>query len=474
MKFENYEQFAIHYDRISNRTDANDYIKNLQNKHMLGMGSDKTPSKLSMAKAAFYDIYPEIKNDTAMSKRIFEALYINTTPGLRVNLGDNGQGDIYNYRDIFTEYMPAMIQRGKKQDAHGHLIDILVQKSVFKDKYKLWQDDHLSIAQQLYSRYRVIDTKGTEALVYTTKELNDNLVDIQDVKDAIPYFMLYFDKKKGTTIEVIPSDPRLKGKNQIDTVQLMNTQVKTNDEDATMWIAFRRDRNSKGLEAVIMGGNYEEGNYDVVGRPEIKQEKFVRPRRPKEVTRQPFIVPDDVAWKIIKDAKSYFYFEAENDFYEAGAEFLHGTRKFARRMGVYDVMGEGKYAGDYTIAGQDTLKTKMQNYINKYGEKAEDAVTGKTKYRYTSKNAKYLFNWKSIPKWLVEFAEPRQFEFEHIIAPFWEKHGDKSEPDFEKAWNLHITENTYNWRDRWWNEMWQDWADVISPPEVQNPLSASY
>ena len=110
----------------------------------------------------------------------------------------------------------------------------------------------------------------------------------------------------------------------------------------------------------------------------------------------------------------------------------------------------------------------MEGYIKKYGKEETDPDTGKVSHKYTSERANYLFESKSIPNWLIEIGEPRQFEFEHVIAPFWKENSHLPNEEFVKAWNLKATEETYNWRERWWNDFWQDWAHAINPPEVVN------
>ena len=60
--------------------------------------------------------------------------------------------------------------------------------------------------------------------------------------------------------------------------------------------------------------------------------------------------------------------------------------------------------------------------------------------------------------------DPRAFEYENIIKPFWEKHKDKSDAEFEKAWEYELRMNSYTFEERnmeWFNKKW---GEIISAP----------
>ena len=464
--FENFEEFSIWMDKVKNRPDSEDYIRWHQGT-VLGL-NEQNPGKLNMAKSAFVDLYDEL--DINDRKSIFDTLYKDDISGVPVQLGGNGDNAKYEYRDIFTQYMPAMIQKGNRRNAHGHLIDILKHNSTFKEGIQMYEDDRISIAQHIYRNYRVIDTGGTENLVFSTSELDREQLDITDVEKGIPYMLMYFDKKKGHEIVPIPDDANLSGKNVIDTVQRMNDDIKAQyGSEGTMWISFRRNNNSTGMEAVIMGGIHSQGRYRPVGRPKIIQDDGPFSKQLNKKTIQDMIIPNKVAFQIIKDAKSYYFMEAQNDWYETNAVWQQEQleKGIKQRPNEYGGATEISEDHDYSFLGQDTLKTKIGDYYKKFGKMVENPDTGKKSMEFTQENSAPLFSsWKRVPHWAIEMADPRKFEYDNIIKPFWEEHKDKSEPEFEKAWNLHITEHTYNWKDRWWNEMWEEISTAIGPPRV--------
>ena len=279
------------------------------------------------------------------------------------------------------------------------------------------------IAQKLYSAYAVADVGGKENLVMTLKELRKNHMTIDQVVESLPYLMAFFEKQGERLVPWTKNefgDFSVEERMDPNTIYTLLEKIRESDSDATMWTAYRRSEDGKGMEVTINAGNHGTGDFETIGVWKYKKDDG-------EVV--PLIFSEKDMWKMLKQAWSNHYRDAENDFWE--------------------LSGGGPLL-------QDTLKEKMdywyhQGIVNKKGIREYSGQTGGSSYL-------------AIPKWGIEVMDPRAFEYENIIKPFWEKHKDKSDAEFEKAWEDELRMNSYTFEERnmeWFNKKW---GEIISAP----------
>ena len=410
----------------------------------LGQKLRESGQRANLAKAAFFDIYEELQHNNNDAQLVWQVLF-QTHPILE-DVDPEKQGErIHSVRELKTDMFPSSIENIRHRNSHTHLVDLVYASGIFNES-KADRDD---VAQRLYKYYDVLDMGGKQNIVFTKRELTEQNLDIDDIEENLPLILKFFDK---TDSQLIPFPVNAFGDSigdEYDQPELIKKIVKDmrgdpgKDDGASLWTSFRRSEDGKGLEVNVTAGNWDTGSFHEVG---------VWGYKDKDNQIRPLIIPMNDMYKMIKAAKKSHWMDAMNDPWETGAWV--GTkrmREFMRDKGM-----------GFMIF--DSLKEKIGEWYQRGKEYTkEDGKTKSRKY-WGSKDG----DWLSIPNWAIEVADPKAFEFENIIVPFWEKYGPKgmdlSDEEFENMWQKELETGTITFEDRfmsWWIDQF---TDLIAPP----------
>ena len=398
----------------------------------------KAGGDLNLAKAAFLELYPEMlrNNRHGDIERIWSVLYEQMT-----NIGEvepSTQGErLWDTRTIQHNFFPSMIENDRHRKSHAKLVDFGHQAGAFKEGYA----SRIDVASKIYEDYRMADIGAKQNLAFTKRELRANNMTMEQVVENLPYMMTFFEKQGHKLIPFPEGDYeeyQLGDTSQQVIMAKVMESIRGKDgwEDANMWTSFRRSSDGEGLEVIIMAGNQDQHDFETVGRMHYN----------KDGKNIPLIIENADMWKMLKAAHSTHWRDAMNDPWEMNV---------AERRKMLPAVSWG------LGLGQDTLKEKISQWFHK-GTVVTDPDTGKETRKFwgTKGQDSYL----SIPNWGIEMFDPRAFEYESIIKPFWEKHGHLSDKDFEEAWEMERIKNTYTFEDRhmkWWEEQFRS---LIAPP----------
>jgi len=440
-QFENYQEYKDDYEAWAKINNANLHFASKRNRFI-----DKG-DPLNMAKGAFLDLYPEMlaNRRVSVAKKIYEVLYDDyTQAGLELKLDP-----IWDKRQIEYNFLPSSIENSKHRTAFTHLVELLYKAGGFSEH----TDSRLDIAQKLFEDYRVVDVGGKQNLYVTKRELREHSFTIEDVLENLPYIMVYFDKM-GYELTPFP-DGYGDTENQQAILKKMQQEIRSIDSDNSMWTAYRRTGDGEGLESNIMAGNHNERSFDVVYKWHyIKDGKAV-----------PLVIDKDLMWKILIQAKSTNFIDAQQDPWETGSAL--GTER--GREWMRENIG--------SWATPNTLKEKWKEWYEEGGEIITDKKTGKPIMKYGYHIRKYSGPqgpkiWRSIPHALQEVFDPRKFEYDYIIKTLWEKYGEPGEnlsnEEFEEMIEMERQKNTWTYRERWFARIWDKWKDYVQPPGNPN------
>jgi len=429
--FENYQEYKDDHEAWAKISNAHLHFASKRNK-FIAKGDP-----LNMAKGAFLDLYPEMlaNKRVDVAKRIYEVLYDDyTQAGLELTLDAT-----WDKRQIEYNFLPSSIENSKHRSAFTHLVELMYKAGGFAEH----TDSRLDIAQKLFEDYRVVDVGGKQNLYFTKRELREHSFTIEDVLDNLPYIMVYFDKM-GYELTPFP-DGYGDTENQQAILKKKQKEIRSTDSDNSMWTSYRRTGEGGGLEVNIMAGNHNERSFDVVYKWHYI----------KDGKAEPLVVDKDLMWKILIQAKSTHFLDAQNDPYEMGV----GER---RKMLPAVSWGLG--------LGQDTLREKWKQWYESGGEIVTDKKTGKPTREYSGPQGAKV--WRSIPHALQEVFDPRKFEYDYIIKTLWEKYGEPgenlSDKDFEEMIEMEIQNNTWTFQERWFSRIWDKWSDYVQPPGNPN------
>ena len=427
-KFKNYQEFKDDHERYAKASDSKQYFATLRDQFI------EEGDPRSMAKAAFVDILPEMlaNGRSSIASQVYDVLY-NDYAQTGSQLKDEG-GAVHDKRRVEYNFLPSGIEDSSHRRSHVHLVDMMYKAGGFSEH----TDSRMDIAQKLYADYRVIDVGGKQNLWFTNRELRLNNFTIDDVLENLPYIMVYFDKL-GYELTPFP-DGYGDTENQQKILAKMLVDMRSTDSDNNMWTAFRRTGDGEGLEANVMAGNHAERSFDAVHRWHyIKDGKAV-----------PLVVDKELMWKILKQAKSTHFIDAQQDFWETGAWVgTERAREWLRDKGLGFMTPE-------------TLKEKWKKWYFDGGKKNEK--TGEMEYIGPQGGDV----WQSIPDAFVEVFDPRKFEWETIIKPLYEKYGqgegELSHEDFDEMIEMERQKNTWTMEERWLSRIWDKWKEFIQPP----------
>ena len=439
-KFKTYQEFKDDHERYAKASDSKLYFANLRD-IFINEGDPR-----NMAKGAFIDIYPEMlaNGRSSVAKKIYEILYDDyTQTGSELKLDA-----VWDQRDVEYNFLPSGIEKSSHRRAHVHMLDLIYKAGGFAEH----TDSRNDIARTLYEDYRVVDVGGKQNLWFTKRELRERSFTIEDVLDNLPYIMVYFEKM-GYELTPFP-DGYGDTENQQAILKKMKTDMKSTDSDNNMWTAYRRTGDGEGLEVNIMAGNHGEQSFDAVHRWHyIKEGKAV-----------PLVVDKDLMWKILIQAKSTHFIDAQQDPWETGSALGSERGRDWMRENI------GSWATP------ETLKEKWKEWYEEGGDIVTDKKTGKKTRKYSGPQGAKV--WRSIPHALQEVFDPRKFEYDYIIKPLHEKYGqgegELSDEDFEEMIEMERQKNTWTFEERWLSKIWDKWKEFIEPPGNPNWSSVGH
>jgi hypothetical protein len=360
------------------------------------------------------------------------------------NIGEvepSTQGErLWDTRTIQYNFFPSMIENPRHRKSFIKLVDYVHQGGAFKEGYA----SRIDVASKLFEDYVVIDVGAKQNLALSKRELREANMTPEQVVESLPYMMTFFEKQGHKLIPFPEGDYeeyQLGDTSQavvMDTI-LQTVRQKPGWSDANMWASFRRSSDGEGLEIIVLAGNHDQHDFETIGRYHYN----------KDGKNIPLIIKRADMWKMLKAAYSTHFMDTMNDYWEMGVALR-------RKMLPAVSWGLG--------LGQDTLKEKISNWYHK-GTIVVDPETGKETRKFwgTRGGDAYL----SIPSWGIEVFDPRAFEYENIIKPFWEKYGHLPDKEFEEAWDMELIKNTYTFEDRhlaWWENLFKSIAAPGSLP----------
>ena len=420
-KFNDYLEFKDWYSGIEAvyGEDTGTYMSQLVNT----ITTKKTP--LNMAKGAFLSIYGDLKeSNESVAIKLYKSVYEYAPREPTTNVFEYGK-NLFDTREIERTFFPSSIEDSNLRAGHVHLVSFGHKSGRFAEGSMT----RLDIAKEIYTPYAIADVGGKENLSFTLKELKKNNMTIDMVTDGLPYLMKHFEKQGH---KLVPwtlnkyGDFTIEERMNPDTIHILLETLRQQEgwSDATMWAAYRRSEDGKGMEVTLNAGHHGSGNFETVG-----VWKYVK----DDGEVENLIFSEDEMWKLLKSAWNTHYMDAENDFWEMS----HGGSQL-----------------------QDTLKEKMEYWYNQGEEYTKEDGTKSRRYAGSQGGSNYV----AIPKWGIEIMNPKAYEYENIIVRFWEEHGHKSDAEFEKAWEDELRNNTYNFEDRhmqWWKRQFRG---LIAPP----------
>jgi len=405
---------------------------------------------LNLAKAAFLELYPEMlrNNRHADIEKIWGVLYEGMS-----NIGEvepSTQGErLWDTRTIQYNFFPSMIENPRHRKSFVKLVDYVHQGGAFKEGYA----SRIDVASKLFQDYVVIDVGAKQNLALSKRELREANMTPEQVVESLPYMMTFFEKQGHKLIPFPEGDYEEYQLGDTSQAVIMDTILQTVRQkpgwsDANMWASFRRSSDGEGLEVIVLAGNHDQHDFETIGRYHYN----------KDGKNIPLIIKRADMWKMLKAAYSTHFMDTMNDPWEMGV---------AERRKMLPAVSWG------LGLGQDTLKEKISKWFHKgivevdpeTGKNVIDPETGKEKRKFwgTRGGDAYL----SIPSWGIEVFDPRAFEYESIIKPFWEKYGHLPDKEFEEAWDMELIKNTYTFEDRhlaWWENLFKSIAAPGSLP----------
>lgn len=407
----------------------------------------KGGNKILKMKTFFNDIAHHLVNngDEQLAKDIFDRLWLNPQALPDVSESNPKTIDRIQYGMIMSKYMPTMYDNSvigqMMQEGAIHLIDLMVETGIV-DKGMSFDSDRIDAANKLFNFAEVINLGygNDSTLVFTKKELEDNLLTRDDIKDYLPYVQLAL-LKKGGKIELNPDDNALKRLPSPDIVKAFQRQLA--DQDGTLWQAWRRTSDGEGMEMVVRGGvPYKTASKSyskyTIQEPNERGDGF-KGRRNAQIPMEDF-------FGSIRDAKSNHFFDAHNDPFEI-RDLKDKLKEWYHDLGeLRDEKGRKK------------------------GEKDFDSNTATMKF---NPNTQYFFGKYSIPNWWIEFGDPRVFEYEQIVKPFYEKYGPEglnySNEQMEEKWDEWMNEKTWTFMERHGDDIFgklhEGIQGVVAPPQ---------
>ena len=414
---------------------AKSYWKEMSKKWRVAGGD------LNLAKAAFLELYPEMlrNNRHADIEKIWGVLYEGMS-----NIGEvepSTQGErLWDTRTIQYNFFPSMIENPRHRKSFVKLVDYVHQGGAFKEGYA----SRIDVASKLFQDYVVIDVGAKQNLALSKRELREANMTPEQVVESLPYMMTFFEKQGHKLIPFPEGDYEEYQLGDTSQAVIMDTILQTvrgkeGWGNANMWASFRRSSDGEGLEVIVLAGLHDQNDFETIGRYHYN----------KDGKNIPLIIKRADMWKMLKAAYSTHFMDTMNDPWEMGV---------AERRKMLPAVSWG------LGLGQDTLKEKISKWFHK-GIVEVDPETGKEKRKFwgTRGGDAYL----SIPSWGIEVFDPRAFEYESIIKPFWEKYGHLPDKEFEEAWDMELIKNTYTFEDRhlaWWENLFKSIAAPGSLP----------
>ena len=411
----------------------------------LGEKLRESNNPLNMAKAAFFDIYSEFKHSPSEAQLVWQVVYQGGYPNIpTVDPQKNDMVRIRN-RNLFQNLLPSMFENERQRASHGHLVDMVYESGVFLDSAA----NRNQVADTLYKGFSVIDMGGRQNIVLPTRNLTEHNLTAEDFEENLPLILKFFDKG-GSKIMPFPvnefGDYISEEIGQPELIQKIYNNMRDNvgtSDGASMWTSFRLSEDGKGLEVNVTAGNWDTGAFHEVG---------VWGYKDKDDNYKPLIIPMEDVMEMVKASKMSHWLDAMNDPWETG-EWV-GTKRGREWL-------RDKNLGFLT---PESLKEKIGEWYEKGTDYKKEDGTMSKKY-WGSKDPG---DWLSIPNWAIEVADPRGFEFEHIIVPFWEKYGSKgmdlSDVEFENMWQKLLEDESITFEDRfmkWWID---EYTELIAPP----------
>ena len=381
-------------------------------------------SSQSNARGAFMDIVEDlVETNSPLANKIYQTLY--KSGALVNNAPTQGSGWLVGEKSnqlhkIINNGFPSGYEGGNNErNAHQQLL-LYMSKRV--DLFGTSDIDDL--AKELYAEYEVFKGEGVPNLVFTKKELRENNLDRDDIKNSMRYIILE-PRKRGWTSTFIP-DAKQYGTQYgkgVDALKKMNKEMQKSEgwfgSDASMWAAVVPNSNGDGVQVVVMHGT--RGSRDkskMVGR----MYEQGHDSKGNFITR-PISYNNQEMFKKFQSWRRGHFMDAENDAWE----------RTDTNLGFMQI---------------DGLKTRMGKYYDKYSQKGFSPPRPRLPYINSYLNG-------------VEIFDAGKFEWENVIKPFWEANKNLSEDEFADKWDKVMEEQTFTHRDQIYDYFNQDLGDPI-------------
>jgi len=373
------------------------------------------------ARAAFQDIVEDLFiHDPQFAEDVYQTLFHK---GAIPNVGTIQQFELFGtafgkgaeLHDAVDNKFPALYESGAERSAHMFLLE-----AIQKDTTTFGGLDIAEIANKLYGFAEVFDGGGKNKIAISTNDLRKNHLTREDVEESMRYLIMA-PRKKGFKTTFIPGGDAIsqygllndygKGLKALDKINQEILKSESWFEGASMWVGVVPSSTGDGVEiAVMQGVKGDRYKSTMVGR--MYEEGIENGKR----ISRPIRYKKDKMLKMFTTWRRGRFMDTENDVWET-----------------------------------DSLKERIGEYYNK-GPVPEP----------------------HIPFWFAqEIMDPREFEYNHVIKPFWEKNKNLSPEEFALKWDKVWREETYTQRDQIYDYFDKD---VLNPRErepmfgVDSPL----